>query len=230
MKNYEHIFFDLDHTLWDYDTNTSEAVFELFEYYDFKSLPVSREDFLRQFHEANNYLWDLYNHGHIDRMYLRHNRFKMIMEKLGFDERFVPEGIGEKYLSVAPSKNGLVDGAMDILQYLASNYQMHIISNGFDDVQYRKMEASGILHFFNKIITSDNSGFRKPQKEIFHFAMSRAESTFDNSIFIGDNPTTDIAGAISAEMDVIYYNPHKDPHEFKVTYEIVSLREIRNLL
>jgi len=230
LKKYEHIFFDLDHTLWDYDTNTSEAVFEIYEYYHFQALPVSREDFLTRFHEINNYLWDLYNHGKIDRMFLRQKRFNMILEKLGFDESFVPKGIGEKYLSIAPSKNALVDGAMEILQYLAPNYQLHIISNGFDDVQYRKMEASGILHFFNKIITSDNSGFRKPQKEIFLFSMSRAESTIENSIFVGDNPSTDIVGAISAEMDVIFYNPHKVPHDYKVTEEIDSLLQIRKLL
>ena len=230
MKKYEHIFFDLDHTLWDYDKNTSEAVFEVYDFYNFKDLPVKWEDFLKRFHEANDFLWDLYNHGHIDRMYLRHTRFKMILEKLGFDEEYVPEGIGEKYLEVAPSKNGLVNGAMEILQYLQPNYHLHIISNGFDDVQYRKMNASGILHFFEKIITSDNSGFRKPQKEIFHFAMKQAGSTFENSIFIGDNPSTDIAGAINAEIDVIYFNPHRNPHDFKVNYEIDKLHLIRKIL
>ncbi len=230
MKKYNHLFFDLDHTLWDYDANTSAAVDEVFNYYDFARLGISQQDFLLRFHEVNEYLWNLYNHGHIDRNHLRTQRFRMILEKLGFSENHVPTDIGEKYLEIAPSKNAVIDGTIELLEFAKPNYQMHIISNGFDDVQYRKLDASGILHYFDKVITSDNSGFRKPQKEIFFFALQAAGATLDNSLFIGDNPDTDIVGALNAGMDLVYFNPNKKPHEFALTYEVDSLHQIMNIL
>lgn len=203
---------------------------EIFNHFQFSRLAFSQNDFLLRFHEVNEYLWNLYNHGHIDREYLRHQRFRMILQKLGYSEEHMPSDINEKYLEISPSKNAVIDGTIELLEYVKPNYHLHIISNGFDDVQYRKLDASGILHYFDKIITSDNSGFRKPQKEIFFFALQAAGANLGQSLFIGDNPDTDIAGAINAGMDLVYYNPHKKPHEFKVTYEVDTLHQIRNIL
>lgn len=117
-----------------------------------------------------------------------------------------------------------------MLEYLQPNYRMHIISNGFDDVQHSKLKASNIHDFFDIIITSDSSDHRKPQKGIFEFAMKRAGATLDNSIMIGDNIDTDIIGAQNASMDHIFFNPNKTSHSLNVTFEINSLKQIMNIL
>ena len=135
MKKYKHLFFDLDHTLWDFDTNTSEAIAEIYTIFDLTKWSFfTFPDFMEAFNEVNNFLWDKYNHGKIGRMELRQRRFTMVLTKLGVDERNVPEGIGEKYLELAPKKSRVIPFTHEILEYLKPNYQLHIISNGFDDV------------------------------------------------------------------------------------------------
>jgi putative hydrolase of the HAD superfamily len=229
-KKYKHIFFDLDHTLWDFDGNTTEAIKEIYDIYGFDNWSFSFNDFIKSFHEANNLLWNKFNHGLIDRLELRNTRFKMILGNLGISENKVPLEIGEKYLAIAPSKSKVLPYTYDVLDYLLPKYKLHIISNGFDDVQHRKMKASNIYHYFDKIITSDSSGHRKPQKEIFEYAMAQACASPADALFIGDNPDTDIQGAQNAQIDHIFYNPDNRRHSFSVTYEIRSLREIMKIL
>lgn len=224
------MFFDLDHTLWDFDANTAEAVSEIYNLYGFSEKHFFLEDFLLRFNETNNYLWDKFNHGLIGRSELRNDRFKIILGKFGIPESEVPADIGDAYLKIAPSKSKVMPHTHELLEYLLPTYTLHIISNGFDDVQFRKLEAANLLPYFDKIITSDNSGYRKPQKEIFEFAMQSAGTSLSESLFIGDNTDTDIQGALNAGMDHIYYNPLKKPHNFPVTYEVHCLREIMNIL
>ena len=231
MKKYQHLFFDLDHTLWDFDRNTSEAIREIYRIFDFeKWIFFTFDDFMRIFNEVNNYLWDKFNHGLIDRIELRNTRFNLILNKLGVDQREIPQGIGEKYLELAPVKQNVIPYAHEILEYLKPNYKLHIISNGFDDVQHSKLRASKIHEYFDIIVTSDSSGHRKPQKGIFEFAMKRADATLDNSIMIGDNIDTDIMGAQNASMDHVFFNPGKTQHSLNVTFEIDSLQDLRNIL
>ena len=225
-KTYKHLFFDLDHTLWDFDRNTSEAISEIYKIFNFAEWPFHFSDFMKYFHETNDYLWNKFNHGQIDRMELRNSRFNIILEKLGIPVDDVPSGIGDAYLDIAPSKSNVIDYTHEILQYLRPKYQLHIISNGFDDVQHRKMKAADIYHYFDKIVTSDNSGYRKPQKEIFDYALHQANASRENSIFIGDNMDTDIIGAQNAAIDHIYYNPQTKSHSSPVTYEIKSCKKL----
>lgn len=228
--NYQHIFFDLDHTLWDFEKNTEEAIVEIYEIFNLSRWPFTLGEFMKYFHETNNYLWDKFNHRLIGREELRNSRFKIILGNLGVLEEDVPAEIGEAYLEIAPSKSSVMPFTYEILDYLFPKYKLHIISNGFDDVQLRKLKAAKIYHYFDKIITSDNSGYRKPQKEIFDFAMNWVGATRADSLFVGDNVDTDIAGAQNAQMDHIFYNPEKKQHPYQVTYEITSLEEIMNIL
>ena len=231
MKKYQHLFFDLDHTLWDFDRNTSEAIEELYQIFNFdKWTFFTFQDFMRVFHEVNNYLWDKFNHGLIDRMELRNSRFKLILTKLGVKEEEVPENIGEKYLELAPVKSNVIPFTYEILDYLKPYYKLHIISNGFDDVQHSKLLSSKIHHYFDVIVTSDSSGHRKPQKGIFEFALYQSGANRENAIMIGDNIDTDILGAQNAELDIIFFNPNKIKHDLRVTYEIDSLDQLRNIL
>lgn len=230
MKNYKHLFFDLDHTLWDFEKNTSEAIAEIYKIFNLSKWKIfTYEDFMHIFQEVNNYLWDKFNHGLIDRMELRDSRFKMILGKLGVSEDEIPTGMSEKYLELAPVKQGVIPFTYEVLDYLKPNYQLHIISNGFDDIQHTKLKSSNIYHYFDKIVTSDSSGHRKPQKGIFEFAMEQAGASREDSIMIGDNIDTDIIGAQNATMDHIYFNPDKIKHSLNVTVEINSLKEIMHL-
>lgn len=231
MKKYKHLFFDLDHTLWDFEKNTSEAIEELYTHFNFSRWPFfSFDDFMCIFREVNNYLWDKFNHGFIDRYELRNNRFSMILKRLGVAESEIPEGIGQKYLELAPVKSNVMPHTNEILDYLKPTYHLHIISNGFDDVQHTKLKASKIHDFFETIVTSDSSGHRKPQKGIFEYAMHKAGAQIDNALMIGDNLETDIAGARNATMDHVFFNPGYMRHEQPVTYEINSLKQIMNIL
>lgn len=231
MKNYKHLFFDLDHTLWDFDKNTTEAMEEIYMIFNFSKWSFfTFDDLMKIFNEVNNFLWDKFNHGLIDGLELRKNRFIMILQKLGVNENEIPKGISEKYLEVAPAKHYVIPFTYEILDYLKPNYKLHILTNGFEDVQHKKLEASKIHHYFNTIVTSDNSGHRKPHKGIFEFAMKEAGATRDNTIMIGDNLETDIMGAQNASIDQIYYNPNRILHNSKVTFEVNSLQQLMNIL
>ena len=231
LKKYKHLFFDLDHTLWDFEKNTSEAINEIFEIFNFSRwTSFTFDDFMKIFREVNDFLWDRFNHRLIDRKELRNKRFHLILGKLGVSHEEIPEGIGEKYLELAPVKSNVIPFTHEVLQYLKPNYDLHIISNGFDDVQHSKMKASKIYNYFDVIVTSDSSGHRKPQKEIFEFAMNQAGASQENALMIGDNLDTDIKGAQNASMDHVFYNPHNRSHSLEVTYEISSLKQIMNIL
>lgn len=231
MKNYKHLFFDLDHTLWDFDRNTSEAIQEIYKIFNFSKWSFfTFNDFMRTFNEINEYLWDKFNHGRIDRLELRNNRFSLILDKLGVNKGEIPDGIGDKYLELAPVKPNVIPHTHDILEYLKPNYGLHIITNGFDDVQHSKLKASQIHDYFDIIVTSDSSGHRKPQKGIFEFAMHQAGATRNDAIMIGDNIETDIVGAQNASMDQIFFNPKETRHTLDVTFEITSLKHIMNIL
>lgn len=231
MKKYRHLFFDLDHTLWDFDNNTLDAMKDIYKIFDLSKWTYFNFDKLMVvFNEVNNYLWDKYNHGLIEQMELRNERFHIILGKLGVPDNEIPKGIGEKYIEIAPIKQKVIPFSHEVLAYLRPNYDLHIISNGFDDIQYKKLNAANIRHYFIEIITSDGSGFRKPAKEIFEYAMKKAGASKENSLMIGDNMDTDIIGAQNASMDHMYFNPNKTHHNLKVNFEINSLKQIIQIL
>ena len=224
MKQYKHIFFDLDHTLWDYDKNTNETICDLYAMYQLEKFNLfSPEEFIKAFFEVNNELWRKFNFGQIEQAAMRRSRFNLIFNKLGLHNGDVPLGIEDKFLQTCPTKPHLLPHALAALDYLHKKYTLHIITNGFDDVQFTKLKSAGIDRHFREVITSDNSGYRKPDREIFEHAMKKAGASRSDAIFVGDNPDTDVAGAINAEMDFVYYNPARLPHGLKVLYEIDSL-------
>ncbi len=227
---YKHIFFDLDHTLWDFEKNTAEAIEEIYAMFNFEQWTFTLQDFMEYFREVNIYLWDKFNHGLIDRDELRDTRFNIILQKLGVPEKAIPDNIGEKYLEIAPVKPHVIPHTHEILGYLKGKYHLHIISNGFDDVQHIKLRSSNIHHYFEKIITSDSSGYRKPHKGIFEFAMKEAGANPDNTLMIGDNIETDIIGAQNTGIDHIFFNYGDTVHDLDITFEIHCLSELRNIL
>ena len=231
MNKYRHLFFDLDHTLWDYDRNVQESLNELFEIYRLPDLGVSTiDDFYEAFRAVNFSLWSLYNLGKIDKVKLRKERFKRIFEHLGADGLAVPLEMEEDFMRRTSSKPHLFPHSKETLNYLQNEYELHIITNGFNESQAMKMSASGLTSYFRLIITSETMGYRKPDKRIFEYAVDKLQSRPGECLMIGDNPDADIVGAKNAGIDQVLFNPLSIPCTLEPTYTITCLSELKNIL
>ena len=228
---YQHLLFDLDHTLWDFERNSGETLLELYHFYNFQQHhKFSSDDFLQKFKDVNTILWELYDRDEIDRMYIRKNRFKMVLTQLGLSEQDVPQDISDVYLSICPTKSNVIPDTFEVLDYLKGKYQMHIITNGFDDIQDTKLNSSNLRGYFDKIFTSEAVGFKKPSKEMFEKAVELIGTEKKSCVMIGDNLETDIKGALNASLDVIFFNPDHIKHDLQLNYEIQSLLELKTIL
>lgn len=168
LAKYKHILFDLDHTLWDFETNSRETLYELFDIYDLQRYQLfNREDLANTFRQVNTILWDLYDRNEIDRTYIRTRRFEMVLTRLGLKPEDVPENISSVYLSICPTKGNVIPDTFEVLDYLKPNYQLYVITNGFDDIQDIKLHSSNLKGYFDKVFTSEAVGFKKPSKEMF---------------------------------------------------------------
>jgi len=231
VKDYKCIFFDLDHTLWDYERNSSETLTELYEQYHLKEKGVTTvEAFLNQFKVINTQLWELYDNGLIDSRVIREERFKQILTPFNAYEETLSEDISKDYLLACPKKNYLMPHAIEILDYLNGKYNLTIITNGFEEIQNTKLTSGKIHHYFNHIITSQKAGHKKPAREIFDFALQCNAIENHQAVMIGDNPITDMGGAINASIDTIFFNPDKNEHKTAVKHEINCLSELRQIL
>lgn len=231
MKRYKCIFFDLDHTLWDYETNSCDTLQELFVNYGLAECGVTDcSSFQQQFRKINTELWDLYDRGMITNDVIRTQRFKRILEHFNvFDEKLCND-LSIDYLNECPKRAKLIPHAIETLEYLADRYEMTVVTNGFEEIQNVKLTAGNLHGFFNHVITSQKAGHRKPSKEIFEYAMKVNGVQSHESVMIGDNLVTDIGGARNAEIDPIFFNPDKIVHEVDVKHEITSLAELQDIL
>ena len=230
---YKHIFFDLDHTLWDHNTNSRIALEEVYQAFDLQEIGIaSTKDFYLAFTEINHQLWDKYEAGRISQSELRHQRFRLIFNKLDVKSQDLCDTISESYMDISTKKSNLLPNAHDILQYLHPKYPMHIITNGFDEVQSVKMEAGKITHFFREIITSQNSGYKKPDSRIFEYALKKVEAVAEECLMIGDSFPADIVGATRAGIDAVFFNPDQRIQEISIKpkYEIRDLAELKGIL
>ena len=231
MNQYKHILFDLDHTLWDFERNSSETLHELFKTHHLSKYgDFSAEDLVTKFKEINSRLWNLYDQNEIDKEFLRDERFRLILQELGTNDDMVSAQLSNDYLHLCPAKEHVIPHAFEVLDYLYSRYQLHIITNGFIEVQEKKLLFSKLKKYFTKIITSEEAGHKKPNRGIFEYALELLGASNKDCIMVGDNIETDIRGAISFNLDIIFFNPDKIAHEEKVTHEITSLMELKDIL
>lgn len=231
MRKYKHILFDLDHTLWDFERNSTESLLDVYEHFELGNLgDFSPMDFVLKFKEVNARLWEQYNLDKIEKEYLRRERFGLVLGAFGIEPAEIPPGIGQLYLDLCPVKGHVIPNAFEVLDYLKPKYKLHVITNGFADVQDLKLVHSKMRDYFENIITSEIVGHKKPMKEMFEKAVELIGTTASECIMIGDNPITDIQGAINASLDVIYYNPEKVVHDLPVTHEISNLLELTRIL
>lgn len=228
---YKHLFFDLDHTLWDFDRNSAECIAELFDTFRLADLGIeSAAEFSRHFIAVNRKLWADYDKNLIEHSYIRQHRFPMVFRALGIDESAVQADLNAEYLKLLPYKPHLLESARDILDYLNGRYVMHIITNGFAEIQAIKMNSSAIAHYFVNVITSEKANAKKPDPRVFQYAMEISGTTAAESLMIGDNYEADILGAKSVGLDTLFYNPEGIPADDKPTYEIRHWNELRAIL
>lgn len=231
MKKYTHLFFDLDHTLWDYDSNVRDSLSELFLQYNLGTLGnPDFEFFFKAFQATNRELWEQFNKGMVDRAGLRENRFKQVFSRAKLEVTKIPASLEEEFISRTSAKAKVMDHAFEILDYLRHSYQLHIITNGFNQSQYAKLKSSKLEDYFDLIVTAENSGYRKPDKRIFDHALSHLKTAPNHCLMIGDNPLSDILGAQNAKMDQVFYNPLKTESQLTPTFTIHHLSELRNIL
>lgn len=231
MKTYQHIFFDLDHTLWDYDRNVTESLSELYQIYGLQNLGITTfELFFASFHHVNFQLWDWYNVGKIDKENLRKERFPRIFAHAGVADLVIPASFEEDFMSRTSSKSHVFPYSKEILTYLKEKYKLHVITNGFNESQAKKMSSSGLDVFFDLVVTSETTGHKKPDPRIFYHAMDQLSTRAEHCLMIGDNPASDILGAQRAEIDQVFFNPEGKEIELKPTYTISHLKELESLL
>lgn len=206
MKGIKHVFFDLDHTLWDYDRSAHETLSEIYQQLGVAQSGVTIKKFVNTFYDVNNKLWGKYNDGLIDREYIKTERFNEVFRTSGVDVARSNEA-SAYFLKNCSSKPYLMEDALTALHYLSNKYALHIITNGFLDAQNRKLDNSGIQKFFKVMVTSECIDSRKPSPEIFEYSLKEANAQKSESIMIGDNARTDIQGAKDFGIKTIFYDP-----------------------
>ncbi len=228
---YKHIFFDLDHTLWDFDRNAREVLSGLYTKYQLQEHHPDFEVFMQTYYQTTHQLWTWYNQQQITQAQIRELRFKMIFQQLQIPIELIDHhSLSEEYLYLTPRQPHLLPHTLEVLEYLKTKYQLHIITNGFPEIQDLKLSSSGIQHFFPYVFTSANAGVQKPHKQIFLYALSTTGANPKDALMIGDNYDTDVKGAQGAGLDAIFFNPKKIPIDGYQGKQIACLSELYVLL
>lgn len=223
----KHIFFDLDHTIWDFDKNAEETLKELYQTYQLQTLGLtSTEEFIQTYTENNHRLWAAYHIGKISKETLRSERFSSTFIQLGIHPDHIPQQFEDDYVRITPTKTNLFEGSEKVLSYLQKKYSLHIISNGFKESTLTKMEVSALNPYFKNVIISEDVGVNKPDKAIFEHALQKAEALKEESIMIGDSLEADITGAQNFGMKAIFFNPLKKEAPEYVDWQIHHLEEL----
>jgi putative hydrolase of the HAD superfamily len=232
MKAYHHLFFDLDHTLWDFETNANETLEQLFTEYDLGRHGLfSFAEFSARYRDVNHALWRLYQSNKVTQKQLREVRFVRTLTRLGVAEADIPTDMSARFTDILPHKAAVFPHTHEVLTYLKDkDYRLHLITNGFEDMQHRKLKSSDLTRYFEEVITSEHSGHLKPDPRMFAHALARTGATAVESLMVGDNLECDVLGAYNAGIDQVYFNPEKRRHFAETTYEISSLAELRDFL
>jgi putative hydrolase of the HAD superfamily len=228
MPQYKHLFFDLDHTLWDFDTNAKATLTELYSIFDLdKKINTPFEDFYPKYLFHNEVLWDRYHKGLISSDELKWKRMWRTLLDFKIADEALAKELSGKFLEILPAQKILFPYTLEILDYLSGkNYSLHLITNGFEKTQWSKLNNSGLGRYFTHVITSETSNSLKPKKEIFDYAMDKANASLPQSIMIGDNLDADIQGAINAGMDSVFVNHINAVTELNPTYTVTHLKEL----
>jgi putative hydrolase of the HAD superfamily len=232
METYKHLFFDLDHTLWDFEANSRQTLAELYTSMRLQERGVDDlERFNRCYLVHNEKLWDRYRKGFIKTEELRWKRMWLTLLDFKIGDEKLAREMGTVFLDLLPTRKILFPHAIEILQYLTQkNYALHLITNGFEKTQHAKLKNAGLDNFFTAVITSEGSNSLKPHKEIFDYALKKTNAAAKESIMLGDDIDVDIAGARGAGLDQVYVNHLNKPlPSVKPTYTIANLKELESI-
>jgi putative hydrolase of the HAD superfamily len=232
QMDYKDLFFDLDHTLWDFETNSKETIQELYITHRLADLGIVDFDGFYSTYSAHNHrLWDRYTKGFIKQEELRWKRVYLSLLDFKVANEPLAKAMSQAYLEILPNKTHLFPYTIEILEYLKQKeYKMHLITNGFESVQFKKIKNSGLADYFIEVITSEASNSLKPQKEIFEYALKNAKASVNESIMIGDNESADIQGGINIGMDTVFVNHIQAIPTIPATYTITHLKELETIL
>ena len=227
----KHLFFDLDHTIWDFDRNAEETLKELYYRYSFDEIfnSPSSEAFISTYTANSHRLWNLYHHGQIDKATLRKLRFADTFTQLGVNPELFPVEFEEEYLEICPTKTNLFPNAHETLTYLKDRYTLHLISNGFKEACEKKLKHSNLSIYFETIVISEIIGINKPDRRIFEHALNNGKAIKDEAVMIGDNIDADVRGAQNAGLEAIFFNPLEVEKPQDVNYMIKDLKELQEL-
>lgn len=229
---YRSIFIDLDDTLWAFTENARDTFEDMYHQYRFERYFQSFDHFMKLYTPKNLELWELYGRHEISKDELNARRFSYPLLQVGVDDPALVKAYSDGFFAAIPYKRKLMPHAMEALEYLSGKYRLYILSNGFRELQEQKMRSAGILHYFRKIVLSEDIGAHKPFPAIFNFAMSATQSEFRTSLMIGDNWKNDVAGARDVGMGQGYYCPDAEPSvlDFQPTFLLRDWKEIKKVL
>lgn len=231
MLPYKSLFIDLDDTLWDTYHNNKECLEEIYAAYRLDRCYASFEAFFAVYMPHNLQLWEQYRQGKIDRQTLILDRFLYVLRPAGIEDTRSVLAINNDFLQRTTRKTRLIPGAIELLDYLRPSYRMFILSNGFREVQFKKLSNSGLAPYFERMILSEDACIQKPHKGIFDFALKNTNSRRTESLMIGDSWEADMIGAYQSRIDQLWFNPEGlPPASFTPTYTVRSLDEIQKIL
>lgn len=228
---YKHLFFDLDHTLWDFEANARLALEEVYEQLNLSSLGIDEfNNFYERYIYHNTRLWERYRKGYIKRDDLRRKRMWNTLLDFKIGNEKLAQRMDMIFLENLPTRKLLFPYTQEILHYLQDKgYFLHLITNGFESVQHAKLQNSGLNKFFQQVITSEGSNSLKPHKAIFDFALQKTGATLRESIMLGDDIDADIKGAQNAGMDQVFINHLQSTSSVQPTYMVNSLKELEEI-
>lgn len=232
MNKIKHIFFDLDNTLWDYRRNAKIALERLYGKYGVEEkYGLSFEQFYEVYEEVNEFLWEAYRNGEITKEDLRIKRFTDAFHMLGVENADFVEELEEEFLQAVTENQHLVEGTIELLDYLKEKYSLHILTNGFAELLDKKVGKSDLNGRFATITTAEEAGAAKPAPISFETAMRKAGASAEDSLYIGDDWVADIVGATQIGMRAIFFNPLSEEHEWIEGAPIVDkLIEVKGYL
>jgi putative hydrolase of the HAD superfamily len=230
-RKYQHLFFDLDHTIWDFEMNSKETLAELYDQNNLIQKGITDfEEFFARYNEHNNRLWDRYHKGFIKQDELKWKRMWLTLLDYKIADEALSRQMGHEFLTILPHKKNLFPYTFEILDYLTEKqYDLHLITNGFEATQQKKLANSKLDGYFKEMITSETSNSLKPHKDIFDYAFTKTKALPERSIMIGDNLEADIQGGINAGIDTVFVNHINALPHIKATYEITHLKMLEDI-
>lgn len=227
IDNIKDVFFDLDHTLWDFDKNSKITLENIFV----RNHPaVAIDVFIEHYIPINQACWKLYQYDKITHQQLRYDRLKLSFDAIGYEISDAEiQAVSQEYIDLLTETNHLFDGTFEILEYLVGKYKLHLITNGFAHVQEKKLKNANLKSYFSTVTNSEMAGVKKPNPVIFEYALNLAKANKQTSIMIGDSIEADVLGALDAGIDAIYFNENKEAVDSNIK-QINHLLELKNYL